>query len=101
MIIGVPYSGCDFKDAIYFPRENSALGYAIWARLAWKDVTVFMQNSWLWHIWDLFSSFLIPSKLKWIKFIINNRKEPEHHKHSFENINNLLKIYGIENAELN
>lgn len=80
---GVPFSGVENKVeslGVIGTREDECLGIAVGAWLTGKIPLVYMQNSGLGNCFDILTSLLIPYGIT-IELLINNRKEPEHHKY--------------------
>jgi sulfopyruvate decarboxylase TPP-binding subunit len=97
--VGVPFSGCEkhIKDALIATREDEAVAIATGAWLMGKKPLVYLQNSGLGNCIDAITSLVIPYGIR-LDYLIDNRKEPEHHKFMGRLTEDLVKDLWIDDT---
>lgn len=94
-IVGVPYSGCEYKSEFACTREDEALAMAAGAWLAGKNAFVFMQNSGLGTSLDVITSLLLPYEID-LDIEVVHRDTPAHHKCMGAISHLLMEMIGYE-----
>ena len=79
-MVGVPYSGCEYKSELPCTREDEACAIAAGAVLAGIKAEVFMQESGFANTINVMCTLNMPYKIR-VFGHISSRTEPEHHKY--------------------